>query len=302
MKKTISLIMAVVMFMTFVCTGCASTENTQQVSCDDIILENAKYIAEQKNPIEVNPFSNSEYMFTVQKDGEKYNVNINGDKHIIMFTNNEEGEGLYVPTAVKKFEDKNTVQMINRCKKKVINYITESKLLTNKEELSKRISELEVYTAELTDDESVGAIWHYEDEVIYVEQDNVKYVCEWMFVHEMIHALSFYTHNSDIGNEEYGFTKFNEAFTDLITSAILYGSEEMNYSGYAKYFEWLFPFVDNFGEDAISAYFYGYDEIVNKIGSQEEMDLYVQTMERICSYDIFTLVVYNHLIYKWQLI
>ena len=288
--KKLKRLFVIVTSMLMILSGCSNATNNY----DSITLKNAANVtAESGFDFVSNPFANDSRHFTVTKDSDsKFSVDVNGEKMIIQVPS-EQSSSEYVPTneSVSK-----QIKIVSKSKKLVYQYIDTSTILKDKKDIKKYIENLNTKEADFTDDEGVGAYFSYADSCIYINRNNSEAICEWMIVHELIHAMSFYTHNCSIENEEYAFNLFNEILTDIITSSI---NPKMNrgiLSGYSVYYNLLYPYINLFGENAIEAYFYGYNTIYTQI-EKDEFEFFVIVIENygVENSDVY----YNNLIYKW---
>lgn len=293
MKKLKNLFIIVMSFLVLL-TGCS---NAVETDYDSILLKNAKEVnAEFGFSDDSNPFDNGTRHFTVSKKSKnEFTIDVNGTEMIVQIpamTSNKEFE----PINVTDISSKNA-KILKNSQKLVNQYIDASSILKNKEEIKTYIDNLATKEGIFTDDTGVGAYFSYVDNCIYINRDNSKFICEWMIVHELIHAISYYTHSCSIEKEEYAFNLFNEVLTDIITSTLNPKINETIKSGYAWYYDLLYPYISLFDEDAIYAYFYGYDSIYNQI-SKEEFELYVIVLENYGAEN--SDVYYNNLMYKWN--
>lgn len=283
----------VVISMLMVLTGCS---NTVEKNYDSITLENAtKATAESGFDFDSNPFVDGSRYFTVTKNSKnEFGVDVNGTEMIIQIPSNASSSE-YLPSDVIELSSK-SAKIVTKSKELVYQYIDASTILKDKEAIKNYINSLNAKEAIFADDDSVGAYFSYTDDCIYINKDNSEFICEWMIVHELIHAVSYYTHNCSIENEEYAFNLFNEILTDIITSSIKPKTHSKIPSRYSLYYDLLYPYINLVGPSAIEAYFYGYEIIYNQIKT-EEFEFFVIVIENYGAEN--SDVYYNNLIYKW---
>ena len=267
---------------------------------DESILKDAKNFTESTDfsDLTVNPFLNTTTRFDVnetKKNGNtNFKVNIN-DTIINIHVKASTGKKI-VP--IQTFPPSNSERkIIESSKKKVLKYISRSKILRNKSGIKDFISNLPVREAIFeNDEECTGAVFYDEKdfESIYINKKDINIVCEWMLVHEYIHAIVYYTHGYSVN--DYAYSLFNEIFTDLITASLTPQIADGIKSAYADYFYLIYPYVNLFTGRAIDAYFYGYENIYDFI-PKEEFDFFVTVIQNynMDNFDIY----YNNLIYKF---
>lgn len=308
MKKFSILLSLIVML---VLTGCGqnNTSKAEFISYDEkIINESAEFVNSYwSEAFATNPFANNGRTFEVgksAKDQSMYIVNNNGSVFTVQLVDNPDSE--YVPTDISDIKSSKTQKIVNSSKQKISNYIDESTILQDKENLKNCISDLEVKFATFLNsknkktDEKVGAYFSYKDNVVYIEESCKTEVSEWMICHEMVHALCFYTHKSNIENEEYPYQLFNEILTDIITSSLNPDIQKDSISGYMPYYYLVYPYIDLFGISSIKAYFYGYDVIFDSVET-DEFNMFVWTIENYNSAET-AVAFYNNLVLKWNAI
>ena len=296
MKKALLMaFVTLIMFMSISLTGCSN----KSVSLYDAeILDTAKEVTSllRFNLKSENPFLTTNRQFTVEKNDEdgRFYIDVNGTNMIIENSNNKE-EGAFVPKNIKEISMECWKTVISS-KKKILKYIEDSTVLKDKQGIKKYIENLPVKYASYTGDMETGAYFSDADSVVYVNENVKDYVCEWMIVHEYVHAISFYTHGKIFKNEEFCYNMFNEIITDIITSSLNPKLSEEVMSGYAFMYYLVYPYINLVAEEAINAYFYGYDNIYKKINN-DEFEFFVIVIENIEEDNAE--VYYNNLIYKW---
>lgn len=283
----------IVMSMLMILTGCS---NAVEKNYDSITLENAtKATAESGFNFDSNPFVHESRYFTVTKNSKnEFCVDVNGTEMIIQIPS-DASSSEYLPSNVIELSSKYG-KIVIKSKEIVYQYIDASTILKDKEAIKNYIDSLIAKEATFTDDDSVGAYFSYTDDCLYINRDNPEFICEWMIVHELIHAISYYTHNCSIENEEYAFNLFNEILTDMITSSLTPKINSKIQSGYSLYYDLLYPYINLVGQSSIEAYFYGYEIIYEQI-KKEEFEFFVIVIENYGAEN--SDVYYNNLIYKW---
>ena len=319
MKKIRSLFVIVLSIMILISfSGCTNAKNTQNVMAgedsticyddqekdtdlmndyDGVLLETAEIETTAFGfNFNSNPFSDGSRYFNVLKESEeKYSIDVNGDKLTVLISISDINLE-YVPTNISDITAQYS-NIINTSRNLVFQYIDSSKVLKDKEGIKNYIEILPIKEASFTKDSGVGAYFSFKDNCIYINKDNSEYICEWMIVHEMIHAISFYTHDCSIEKEEYAFSLFNEVLTDILVSTINPEIVNNSISGYSPYYCLIYPYIYTFGTESIYAYFYGYENIYNKV-DKNEFEFFVTVIGNIQESN--SNVYYTNLIYKWN--
>lgn len=292
-KMFVAMALAMVMIVTTL-TGC----RIRSSSYDNRILNSAEEVWENIGYSRVeNPFETGEGMFDVKEIDGGYEVNSNGTKCIIM--KGENFQRKYSPKNVKPLNTQEE-EIFQKSKEKVIDYIEKSDiLLGNKEELKSCIDEVAVRVATYEEDELVGAYFESKDNTIYVNEASTDQVCEWMFTHELIHALSYETH----GKMEYTYmyTHFNEVMTDIITSSLEPEllEDELMISAYVPQYWLVYPLLNIFQEEAMKGYWYGWEKFfIDQKVNKEEMDFYVLVVANYGQEN--SEAYFNNLMLKWE--
>lgn len=286
-KRLLGIFLALIMLT----TGCSVVSDY-----DATILKNASMVTSELGYKTIdNPFKDSSRYFEVEKTSDnEFRVDVNGTEMIIQIPLNSESEE-FIPTEITPVSAKYS-EILSNSKNLIFQYIDSSTILKDKDGIKEYIDSLNTNEANFTDDDNVGAYFSHADSTLYINKNNAAYVCEWMIVHEYVHAISYYTHNCSIENEEYAFNLFNEILTDLITSSLNPKIVDNVISGYSIDYSLLYPYIYLFKEDAIKAYFYGYDSIYEKI-DYDEFRFFVLVIENYGEEN--SDVYYNNLIMKW---
>ena len=276
------------------------TYNVLTPNYDSNILNDAKTFTTSTDlsDLTTNPFLNTSRYFDVvemeKKDHISFKVDVNGT---IMNINAEDSaDEKVVPTETFELSD-TEYKIIESSQKLVFKYINSSKILRNQKGIKNFIKTLPVKEAILENAVESNAAMFYDikdNEAIFINKKDSNFLCEWMIVHEYIHAIAYYTHGNSLG--PYGFNQFNEILTDLITSSLHPQIADGVLSAYADYFYLIYPYINLFNVQAIDAFFYGYQNIYNLI-PKEEFDFFVVVIENYGMDN--SEVYYNNLMYKF---
>lgn len=225
--------------------------------------------------------------FEVTLEKDVYTVNINGNIQKVMLP-----PTIHNKETIINVQDPNKkiVKIFNTSKEHIVAYIQGSTILKDKDHIIKQLDSVEVKLA------SIEYPALYENKTLYIGKDYIDVVCEWMICHELVHCLSEIT-NKGIENEPYAYNLFNEAITDIITFSMEPKIPDGYISGYTEYYSYIFEYIGCFGEKAISAYFYGYDELWNTVG-KTDFDFWVSSFENSNTNEV-ALVCVNNFINQW---
>lgn len=297
-SKVLFFILTVVVMLLSACSNAQSnskSNSNSQRSYDTITLDNAEKITTSLgfNDSQSNPFKNSNRYFEVKRTSNQFDVDVNGTKMLVKFSDNNQKESKLKPKKIKSLSSKYE-KIYSKSKEMVYNYIENSSILKKKKDIKKYLENLDVKEAIFTDDINDGAYFSDEDDTIYINSDNSEVICEWMIIHELIHAIAYYTHGCN--NEEYAYYIFNEVMTDIITSSFNPDIDSSIQSMYMNYSSLVYPYINLVGQEAIKAYFYGYESIYNKVG-RDEFDFYVIVIQHYNEEN--SEAYYNNLIFKW---
>lgn len=279
MKKVL-LVMFILLFV--VMSGC-SKEN---VSVEEAILEKAEVAIEGFDLVQGQEFS-------VYLDDGIYHININGDELLIKL------EKHIHDVAKSNTEELNSdlMTIVKKSREKVIEFIKQSKILKDKDKLMNYINGLNIQIADFSQN-SGAAEYDLHQDTIYINRIYKEDVCEWMVVHEYIHALCQKTNGGE-QNLRYPYQLFNEALTDIITAELNPRLSKNIESGYKKYYEFIYLYLGCTGMEGLEAYFYGYDEILKSI-SGLELDIFVESIEQVEMQENAIVIICN-CINKWGL-
>ena len=293
-RKFVAMTLAMVTILATL-TGC-----TIRSSYDERIINSAQRAWENLGYASVeNPFETGDRKFEVKEEESegKFEVNLDGTRSIIL----NEGKvqrGEYSPKSIKTLDNREK-EIFRKSKEKVLDYIERSYILSNKDELRNYVEKVAVKIATYGEDEPVGAYYENENNTIYVNELSENQVCEWMFTHELLHALAYKTH----GEKEYTYmyTEFNEVMTDIITSSLEPEllEDELMISGYVPKYWLVYPVLSIFQEDAIKAYWQGWERFfIDERLNKEEMDFYVLVVANYGQEN--SEAYFNNLVLKWE--
>lgn len=254
----------------------------KEKDCDSMTIESGK---QALNAIGIVP--NRIYEVTYEKG--IYKANINGDIQLVKLP--EKTSDDIEVKAIEDINNKEITDIFDSSKTKVLQYVNDSTIISEKKEIAEKFEQLQIKLADLGED--TPAL--YKNNVIYIDKGYKTDISEWMICHEMIHFISDIT-NGGVENEAYGYFLFNEVLTDIITRSLSPDSGE-NLSGYLQYYDIVLPYIGIFQEDAIRAYYYGYSDLWQKVG-KDEFDFWVYSLENYDSNDI-AMICANNFLNKW---
>ena len=281
MKKIFSILLIIsILFSMCACTASNEKDDDKIIkSSDDEIIQTSNIMLEEWGLEEGRTFS-------VLKDIEEvYHIDINGEELLIKIQDNTR-EG-YIKTNAKEYNS----EVIEKARGKVIDYISNSNILKDKEELIEYINNVPFKAVDYQNEEDTIAEYDLKEDTVFINNNNLKLVCEWMVVHELIHALCQRT-NEGAQNLRYPYATFNETLTDIITASMDPGIISGMQSGYTEYYQWIYLYLGCVGVNGIEAYFYGYDKILTQI-PEEELDIFVESIEQIDSTENALVIVCN---------
>lgn len=233
--------------------------------------------------VEFDPSFSDLGLYTIRLDG--YPMNDFNLESCPLWGDDNDLEEINQQTLFKDFSKKH-LKIIESSRQHVIEYINDSDVFTNKDELIEGIKNVKFYlytksTHEQLQNAEVSAL-HLGDG-IYCNKKQMDFFCEYVVVHELVHHLRYLASDRKLSNELYFATSFDETITDLITLSMDpantfkpgYGSP------YYVYYGPVYKYLNLFGRDALSAYFYGYDEFFEENGGNTfklEHNAYVVTL------------------------
>lgn len=288
MKKIFSILLVICMAIS-ICS-CSSNDNVDNSynNIDEEIIAKSKTMLEEWGLEKGRTFS------VVIDDQDIYHIDINGYELLVELREPSCTEEI-IPTNVGECNSE-VLGIVKASKEKIINYINTSNILKDKEELKKYINNIPVKMADLSDD--TAAMHEAVSDTIFINNLHFEAICEWMIVHELVHALCQKT-NGGIENERYPFNLFNEVLTDIITAGMEPAIIASIESSYSLYYDWVYLYLGCVGIKGIEAYFYGYDKILSII-PEAELDIFVQAFEQI-GYSEDAIIVICNCINHWGL-
>lgn len=239
MKKFISILLVLVTILSFV--GCSSD------SIEERIVNDGKKSLEDFTP--------SQDTISIDTNNNNYVISVNDNQRTYSIVIDNEDSDKFVWTNIQEITSLNILKTINSSKQLVVNYINESLVLKDKEELISYINDLPVKSANFPNASLIAAFDTNYDTVFVNIQS--KLLDKHTIVHELFHALSNKTRVGSNWNQ-YCTTIFDEAFTELLATSVIKSNYSTTYDEYIKY---VYHFIGCTGLESISAYFYGLDEI-----------------------------------------
>lgn len=253
-KKMISILLFLATILSFV--GCSNN------SIEEQIISNGKK--------SIEGFTPSQDTIFIDKNYSDYVISVNDVHRTYSIVLDEENSDEFVWTNIQEITSSNILKTINSSKELIINYINESLILKDKEELISYINNLPVKSANFPNYSLIAAFDEKLDTVFLNIQSSL--LDKHTLVHELFHALSYKTRGSSNWNK-YCTVLFEEAFTELLATSVI----ESNYpTAYDTYIQYVYHFIGCTGLEAIGAYFYGLDEM--QIPA-EEFHLYTIAIE-----------------------
>lgn len=287
MKKL--MIGVLVLCMAVMMTACGNNQTFE----DEIIQEGKESIEEDVFSMN-NPYKEDNWTMEVRKKEKQFEITINGEKLLVELYEEKESELEVNPTSVSKLTQISK-DILDSSKKLVNKFIESSNVLEDKEELIQYIDEINVKEATF-DLPNVGACYDPNNDRILVNSENSDCFCEWMLVHELFHALSHKTHQLEGKEQEFITSMFDETITDILTASLNPEITEGIISGYSKYGKLVYRYIGIMEEEAIKAYFYGYEPIYAKL-DKEELEFFVKIID--CYGEDLSDLFYNNLVAKW---
>lgn len=286
MKRIVCLVLVVVsIFSLFAC-------GEKEVSYEQSLYDQSEEIKSSiANDVKEIRRQGVDLSITVQKiEDNVYDVILDGETQRNKFEGNNDER-----VELKEVEDIYPVYLdiVDNARNKVINYINSSAILKDKEKLVEGINKISVKVAVM---DSIGLT---REEAIYIDKYALESysdsLIEYALAHEYIHALAAIT-NGGIDKEVYGRNKLNEAITDIITAKLYPEISETN-SAYSDYYYYVLGYIACFKEKSLEAYFYGYDDIWERVG-KDEFDFFVEMFANAPN-NMYAFLCYNAFIIKW---
>ena len=249
-------------------------------------------------------FENSpNWVYDISKEGDLFVVNVNGDIDLVV-PDDENDTNIIIKNEKSLNNDRVLLNLLKRAKEKVCSYIDASNILQHKGTLKHNIEQISIVSADVENEYNHSVIC--KNRKLYVPSENKISICEWDLVHALIHALADYTNG---GMQEYCSSIFDEAMTDIIVCSISPYMSESYVNHYMMYYTNILEYVGIFREEAINAYFYGYNNLYDKYDQIEktDFDLFVYCFDRYYQNDknsnmlLSQMVVNNSLLEWWEM-
>lgn len=239
MKKIIGILLILATVLSFF--GCSSS------SIEEQLVSNGKRITDD--------ISFSHDNISISKIGNDYVVTVNQIQRTYSIVQDDKSLDEFVWTNIQEITSSNILKIVTSSKNLIIGYINESLVLKNKEDLISYINSLPVKVANFPNNSLVAAFDENYDTIFVNIKSNL--LDKHTLVHELFHALSNKTRINAVWNS-YCTSKFDEAFTELLSNSII----KSNYpTAYDKYIKYVYAFIGCTGLNGISAYFYGLNEL-----------------------------------------
>ena len=280
MKKLFTLITAVCMLIIATMTGCTvSTAQTGSIQYDENIIQEAIQRQVDLIPIYTDP-SLLPINYQVEHiSGRACNVTIGEEVVSVELPPDETDlDSINWKDNPMEVTEGKVWETLKTAKSKVVAYINSSQIIKDKQTCIDKINQTPLYYIDpidinLLDPNEIMPDAFYKDDAIWVFRNSLDSICEWMFVHEMIHYLREITNNTGKEPVYHGMI-LDEVITDIICSSLkpklINGIE----SGYAQYYDVGYKYLAIWKEAAIEAYFYGYQKLWNITG-KDEFDMFV---------------------------
>ncbi len=295
-KKAIAIILIVMLLFSFSACSDNSVENSKEITINTNYLSNIINVSDEYYEYCFgydNPFRIDKRHFNVVKEeGNKQTIfylDINGVSQTVIVKDTDFNKDRFIFKDPKPYSAK----IVDDARSKTIDFVNNTAFFKNKGDIIKKLQEIQVFTVKLEEFDDMGV---YRDRKIYLSNEHINEVNEFYIAHEFVHALADIT-NGGVEKNIFAYNLFNEALTDIITLSFCGNATSNAISAYYPYYEFMYPYVSIFKEDAIKAYFYGYDELLQKI-SRDELELFVQSLANYD--DDMGFLILNNLIYKWE--
>ncbi|MBQ7410671.1 MAG: hypothetical protein IJW20_04750 [Clostridia bacterium] len=164
---------------------------------------------------------------------------------------------------------------IASAKERIYKLIDDYSIFSDKDFLKECVKNVNFY---LVKDSDFFSIPDTQDELvaqfyegsIYVNKEKQDYFFEHTATHELIHLLRHLTHYGNTNwsaDVPYAGMPFDEGMTEILTYSTN-AHIPSNINGYKHYTPNIYRYLNLFKEDALKAYFYGYDEFFEKYGGE----------------------------------
>lgn len=235
---------------------------SNSLSYDETLLKDSNAVLQQNKA----GFINNNY--EVKFEQGNYEVYLNNE----LVQKIQEQNNDLIPNSKKSKEpSQEALKVFSISKEKIYKYIDQSKILRDKPDLKRIINETKI--KELLEGEI--CLFSDEDQTVYY---NPSVLCEWVIIHELVHALSDATAGG-LKNKEYQCSLFDEIITDLITSSMGPKFMKGNFeTGYTRYYNFGYIFIGIYKWKALEGYFYGYDY---NLFDKTELDFYTLCLQML---------------------
>ena len=126
--------------------------------------------------------------FEVTKNPSSYNITLNDKKITINVINKKNSNTSSSYESPVEISSNSVLKLISKSKKTVCNYIANSpNIFNNQEDAIKYIESLPFLQCKINIENTLA---FYEKGTIFIKENSEKQLCEWILVHELIHALS----------------------------------------------------------------------------------------------------------------
>lgn len=310
MKKNFLLVIMILIVTLTSCTAsnkvytCKINKEIYEIDFCEFIMKNAKECYDA----DYGKYATDD----MKKVAKSSKIKRNGDTFIlnqmVINVNDDKTETQEVEIYTDVSDTALSPEIVEHVRKRVLTFIEKTDFFMEKEELKEFIKEIPIYDANIVnlDIGDAIAIFDYDSQAIYIDKnikkDMYDEMLEQTLTHEFIHALASRTNGGD-KNKRYATGMFDELQTEVIAQSLCpYQSENFKMI-YTDWLYWILEFYHVVGDEAIEAYFYGYDEFSEEF--LNELDLFEVCMDAIWMQDNLTaqdkekLGVASLLILKW---
>ncbi len=153
-------------------------------------------------------------------------------------------------------------KMIESARKLVVQYVKNSDIFKDKDELIESVQTVPFYLYKESDLESLNVEWvpaQTQGTGIYCNKQYDFSFSEAMFVHELIHHIRYQTNHTT--SPTYSGTMYDETLVEMITDSINPKDHTNTQVEYDLFAYPMTQYLSLFGaEEVLTAFFYGYDE------------------------------------------
>ncbi len=292
MKKNSKKLIVAILVIVCVIVGFNMGASRGRYSVDDAIIEVAKRYTKSTSYDEVN--SNVTPLIRIEKNDTDYYMGDGLQLSSFYVDIYEQSSCIVVSRLI---DDQSTpynihdlsifdTQVLKTSQYTVFKYIDYSNVFKNKESIKKFLSNITIKCSSFKEEDR-NSYYDSESNTIYIRPTRL---CKSTIINEYINAISYYTHGRKLG--EYRYTKLNQIITNLIATGLSRESYHLDYMAYSPL---VYPYINLFGDKAIEAYFYGYDDIYKAI-PKEEFDFWIAVVD---NFDEGVKEYYDDLMLKW---